>query len=95
MDETPWPVKGIKEWLWVFTNADFCLFRASDTRSRAELEDQLGSEYGGVLSNTVHLLSVVQTCRRQGRSVINFFEQGLMAIAGQASTPSLIPTSNT
>ena len=51
VDETPWPVKGIKEWLWVFTNADFCLFRASDTRSRAELEDQLGSEYDGVLSS--------------------------------------------
>lgn len=27
IDETPWPVKGIKEWLWVFTNKDFCLFR--------------------------------------------------------------------
>lgn len=51
VDETPWPVKGVKEWLWVFTNKDFCLFRAADTRSRAELEAQLGSEYGGVLSS--------------------------------------------
>ena len=24
---TPWPVKGVKEWLWVFTNRDFCLKR--------------------------------------------------------------------
>ncbi len=48
---TPWPVKGIKEWLWVFTNPDFCLFRASDPRSRAEIEDQLGTQYSGVLSS--------------------------------------------
>lgn len=51
VDETPWPVKGIKEWLWVFTNQDFCLFRAADTRGRAELEAQLGIQYGGVLSS--------------------------------------------
>jgi transposase len=51
VDETPWPVKGVKEWLWVFTNQDFCLFRGADTRSRAELESQLGSEYSGVLSS--------------------------------------------
>ncbi len=34
VDETPWPVKGVKEWLkewlWVFTNQYFCLFRAAD-----------------------------------------------------------------
>jgi transposase len=51
VDETPWPVKGVKEWLWVFTHQHFCLFRAADTRSRAELESQLGNEYGGVLSS--------------------------------------------
>ena len=51
IDETPWPVKGIKEWLWVFTNKDFCLFRAADTRSRQELELQLGSQYSGVISS--------------------------------------------
>ncbi len=51
VDETPWPVKGVKEWLWVFTNQHFCLFRAADTRGRAELEDLLGYEYGGVLSS--------------------------------------------
>ncbi len=51
VDETPWPVKGVKEWLWVFTNQDFCLFRASDTRGRAELESQLGHKYAGVLSS--------------------------------------------
>jgi transposase len=49
IDETPWTVKGIKEWLWVFANPKFCLFRAGDTRSRAEIEAQLGTEYPGVI----------------------------------------------
>lgn len=50
-DETPWMVKGIKEWLWIFANRDFALFHAADTRSRAELESILGSTYKGVLSS--------------------------------------------
>ena len=49
IDETPWSVKGVKEWLWVFANPQFCLFRASDTRGRIELEDQLGTQYQGVI----------------------------------------------
>jgi transposase len=49
VDETPWPVKGIKEWLWVVANQTFCLFHAADTRSRTELEQLLGTEYRGVL----------------------------------------------
>ena len=51
VDETPWPVLGLKEWLWVIAHPQFCLFQAADTRSRAELETQLGTEYGGVLSS--------------------------------------------
>lgn len=51
VDETPWTVKGVKEWLWVFGNQQFCLFRAGDTRSRAELEAQLGTSYEGTLSS--------------------------------------------
>lgn len=51
VDETPWAVKGIKEWLWVVAHKDFCLFRAADTRSRTELESLLGVEYDGVLSS--------------------------------------------
>ena len=51
VDETPWPVKGLKEWLWVIANTDFCLFQAADTRSRVELEAILGTEYRGVLSS--------------------------------------------
>ncbi|BAZ29660.1 transposase IS66 (plasmid) [Cylindrospermum sp. NIES-4074] len=50
-DETPWVVKGVKEWLWIFANTDFALFHAADTRSRAELESLLGSSYEGVLSS--------------------------------------------
>jgi transposase len=48
VDETPWPVKGLKEWLWVIAHPQFCLFQAADTRSRAELEAILGTEYTGV-----------------------------------------------
>ena len=51
VDETPWPVLGLKEWLWVVAEEKFCLFHAGDTRSRAELEQQLGSEFDGVLSS--------------------------------------------
>jgi transposase len=51
IDETPWAVKGVKEWLWVVANKAFCLFQAADTRSRAELESLLGTEYRGVLSS--------------------------------------------
>lgn len=43
VDETPWSVKGVKEWLWVVAQKQFCLFRAADTRSRAELENLLGT----------------------------------------------------
>lgn len=163
VDETPWTVKGVKEWLWVFGNQQFCLFRAADTRSRAELEAQLGKSYDGILSSddlsvyngyqvtaqqkclahlrrhfkklqlqpglhnqqiadifirhlrlavtkrkisggsrsmerfeqTARLLSVVQTCRRQGRSVITFFAQALKATLGLTTVPSLIPLSPT
>ncbi|MEG4508567.1 IS66 family transposase [Microcoleus sp. F6_B4] len=51
VDETPWCVKGVKEWLWTATGQNFCLFHAADTRSRAELETMLGSEFAGVLSS--------------------------------------------
>lgn len=33
VDETPWVVKGIKQWLWVVTNKLFCVFHAGDTRN--------------------------------------------------------------
>lgn len=51
VDETPWVVKGIKEWLWVVTNKLFCVFHAGDTRSRAELEQLLGKSFSGAISS--------------------------------------------
>lgn len=51
VDETPWVVKGIKEWLWVATNKLFCVFHAGDTRSRAELEQLLGNSFSGAISS--------------------------------------------
>ena len=45
VDETPWCVKGVKEWLSTATGQDFCLFHAEDTGSRAELETMLGHEF--------------------------------------------------
>lgn len=51
VDETPWAVKGVKEWLWIFVHTDFALFHAADTRSRAELETILGLSCDGVLSS--------------------------------------------
>ena len=50
VDESPWPVLGLKEWLWVTTGQKFCLFHAGDTRSRAELVAQLGESFNGVLN---------------------------------------------
>ncbi|NEP15236.1 MAG: IS66 family transposase [Symploca sp. SIO2C1] len=50
VDESPWPVLGLKEWLWVTTGQNFCVFHPGDTRSRAELIAQLGESFDGVLS---------------------------------------------
>jgi transposase len=44
---------------------------------------------------TAHLLSVIQTCRFQGRSVMDFFAQALMATIGVIDRPSLIPQFDT
>lgn len=51
VDESPWPVLGLKEWLWVVGGEEFCLFHAGDTRSRVELEHQLGTEFDGIISS--------------------------------------------
>jgi hypothetical protein len=41
---------------------------------------------------TANLLTVIQTCRRQKRSVIEFFDQAIKAMVNSAvQTPSLIP----
>lgn len=42
--------------------------------------------------NTANLLTIVQTCRRQERSVIEFFEQAIKAIVNpKVQAPSLVP----
>ena len=41
--------------------------------------------------HTANLLSVIQSCRLQGRSVLLFFEQALRATVGHHSRPSLVP----
>lgn len=51
VDETPWTVNGVKEWLWVAGAASFCLFHAAGTRSRDELKAMLGDDFDGVLSS--------------------------------------------
>jgi transposase len=49
VDESPWLVKGVKEWMWVACGDGFCLFHAADTRARTELEMLLGQHFAGVL----------------------------------------------
>jgi len=51
VDETPWCVMGVKEWLWTASGEGFCLFHAADTRGRVELEAMLGTSFAGVLSS--------------------------------------------
>ena len=42
--------------------------------------------------HTANLLTVVQTCRRQGRSVIDFFEEAIKEMVNpDMQEPSLIP----
>jgi transposase len=42
--------------------------------------------------DTANLLTVIQTCRRQRRSVIEFFDQAIKAMVNSGvQTPSLIP----
>ena len=55
-----------------------------------------GSRSMARFAQTADLLSVVQTCRRQGRSVMEFFRQALMAQSGSGkSQPSLLPQPTT
>jgi transposase len=49
VDETPWPVKGVKEWLWHLGTEQVSLFYGADTRSWVELEQCLGATFRGCL----------------------------------------------
>ncbi|WP_375467099.1 transposase, partial [uncultured Nostoc sp.] len=51
-----------------------------------------GSRSMDRFKHTAHLLTVVQTCRRQGRAVIDFFAQALLANSNSyLFRPSLLP----
>ena len=65
IDETPWTVKGVKEWLWVFVTEKLCLFRAADTRSRAEVQNQIGQQYDGVIISDDYSVYNGYDCRHQ------------------------------
>lgn len=65
VDETPWCVMGVKEWLWTASGEGFCLFHAADTRGRVELETMLGTEFAGVLSSDD--FSVYNGCQVQAQ----------------------------
>ena len=55
-----------------------------------------GSRSLSRFEDTANLLTVVQTCRRQGRSVIDFFASALCAHVGHTGAfPSLVPFSVT
>lgn len=55
-----------------------------------------GSRSMARFAQTADLLSVVQTCRRQGRSVMQFFQEALMVKSGSGkSQPSLLPQPTT
>ena len=46
--------------------------------------------------HTANLLTVIQTCRRQQRSVIDFFDLAIKALLSDYKyTPSLIPSPHT
>ncbi|MGA1130982.1 MAG: IS66 family transposase [Prochlorotrichaceae cyanobacterium] len=51
VDESPWLVKGLKEWMWIISGEGFALFHAGDTRSRSELESLLGQSFTGFLND--------------------------------------------
>lgn len=51
-----------------------------------------GSRTRSRFQDTANLLTVIQTCRRQGRSVIEFFTQAIKAMVNpNVQTPDLIP----
>ncbi len=51
VDETTYCIDGIKYWLWVATSDQVCALMLAPTRSSAELEKLLGSDFEGILSS--------------------------------------------
>jgi DNA-binding protein H-NS len=51
VDETTYCIDGIKYWLWVATSEKICVLLLAPTRSSAELEKLLGTNFEGILSS--------------------------------------------
>ncbi|UZQ56384.1 IS66 family transposase [Trichothermofontia sichuanensis B231] len=91
VDETPWLVNGVKEWMWVVCGVGFCLFHAADTRSRAELVTLLGERFAGVLVSddfsvyNGYAVKAQQQCLAHLR---RHFQAATLPKGGQAQTGS-------
>ena len=48
---TTYCIEGIKYWLWVATSEQICVLMLAPTRSSAELEKLLGTNFEGILSS--------------------------------------------
>jgi transposase len=51
VDETPWKLRGKKQWLWVATAKRATLFHLGRSRGAEELRGFLGSAYAGIVSS--------------------------------------------
>ncbi|WP_445242988.1 hypothetical protein [Microcoleus sp. N3A4] len=49
VDETPWCVMGVKEWLWTASGKGFCLFHAADTFVTCGIRNHAGQRICGSL----------------------------------------------
>ncbi len=79
----------------LLSSDDYCVYNGYDVKAQQKCLAHLRRHFKKLiklpgLNN--HLLTVVQTCRRQERSVIEFFEQAIKAMANHdVQPPSLIP----
>lgn len=51
VDETTYCIDGIKYWVWVATSNEVCVLMLAPTRSSAEVEKLLGTDFEGILSS--------------------------------------------
>ena len=51
VDETSYCIDGIKYWVWVATSAEVCVLMLAPTRSSAEVEKLLGTDFEGILTS--------------------------------------------
>ena len=51
VDETGWRVNGCNNWMWIFTNKEYSLFKIDESRGSKVLSDILGEKYSGTLTS--------------------------------------------